>query len=115
MSALHTILVVLHMIAMVAIVVAPALDGGKPSLVQVWGARIQLLLGLALVGVMEAMSDADPLNHTKIGVKLLIMIAIVALCEISWAKAKRGVTAMPPLPWIASGLAVVNGIIAFVW
>ncbi|WP_370894415.1 hypothetical protein [Janibacter sp. GXQ6167] len=114
MSALHMVLYIIHMLAMVAIVIAPAISGGKPSLLQVWGARIQLLIGLALVGVMEGMGDAD-LNHMKIGVKLLISIAVVALCEISWAKAKRGEVKLPPLPWIAAGLAVVNAVIAFVW
>ena len=113
MSALHLVLYILHMLAMLAIVIAPAIDGGKPSLLQVWGARVQLLLGLALVGVMEA-GGAD-LNHMKIGVKLLVMIAIVALCEISWSRAQRSATSMPPLPWIAAGLAIVNAVIAFVW
>ena len=65
MDALHLILYILHMIAMLAIIVGPA-AAGRGHLIQVWGARIQLLLGLGLTGLAEA--GDDPVNHAKIGV-----------------------------------------------
>lgn len=112
MDALHLILYILHMIAMIAIVVGPAV-AGRGHLIQVWGARIQLLLGLGLTGLAEA--GDDPVNHAKIGTKLVIMIAVLACAEIGNAKAKRGEAAATKLAWAAAGLALVNAAIAFLW
>ncbi|EKA62542.1 hypothetical protein B277_01664 [Janibacter hoylei PVAS-1] len=112
MDALHLILYILHMLAMLAIVVGPAVPG-RGHLVQVWGARLQLLIGLGLTGLAEA--GDDPVNHAKIGTKLVIMIAVLACAEIGNAKAKRGEAAASKLAWAAAGLAVVNAAIAFLW
>ncbi|WP_068423781.1 hypothetical protein [Janibacter terrae] len=112
MEALRLVLYVLHMIAMLAILVGPAV-AGRGHLVQVWGARIQLLLGLGLTGIAEA-GDAE-VNHAKIGTKLVIMIAVLACAEIGNAKAKRGEAAASKLAWAAAGLALLNAAIAFLW
>ncbi|MGE9808256.1 hypothetical protein [Janibacter sp. G1551] len=112
MDALHTVLYIAHMLALVAIVLAPVVHKGAASALQVWGARLQLLIGLGLTGLAEA--GDDTVNHAKIGTKLIVMIAVVALSEISWAKQKRGEVAAP-LPWIAAGLALLNAVIAFAW
>ena len=77
-----------------------------------WGARIQLLLGLGLTGLAEA--GDDPVNHAKIGTKLVIMIAVLACAEIGNAKSKRGENGTT-LAWVAAGLAIVNAAIAFLW
>ena len=111
MDALHLILYILHMIAMLAIIVGPA-AAGRGHLIQVWGARIQLLLGLGLTGLAEA--GDDPVNHAKIGTKLVIMIAVLACAEIGNAKSKRGENGTT-LAWVAAGLAIVNAAIAFLW
>ncbi|MGO4131754.1 hypothetical protein AB4028_12825 [Janibacter sp. RAF20_2_2] len=111
MDALHLILYILHMIALIAIVVSPPIPGSG-HLVQVWAARAQLVIGLLLTGLAEA--GDDPVNHAKIGTKLLIMIAVLACAEIGNAKAKRGESGTT-LAWAAAGLAVVNAAIAFLW
>ena len=111
MDALHLILYILHMIAMLAIVVGPAV-AGRGHLIQVWGARIQLLLGLGLTGLAEA--GDDPVNHAKIGTKLVIMIAVAACAEIGNGKSKRGENGTT-LAWVAAALAVVNAAVAFLW
>ncbi len=111
MESLRLVLYILHMLAMVAIVVGPAI-AGRGHLVQVWGARIQLLLGLGLTGIAEA--GDDPVNHAKIGTKLVVMIAVLACAEIGNAKSKRGENGRT-LAWVAAGLAVVNAAIAFLW
>ena len=111
MEALHLVLYILHMLAMLAIVVGPFI-AGRGHLVQVWGARLQLLIGLGLTGLAEA--GDDPVNHAKIGVKLVVMIAVLACAEIGNAKAKRDENGTT-LAWAAAGLAVVNAAIAFVW
>ena len=111
MDALHLILYILHMIALIAIVVSPPIPGSG-HLVQVWAARAQLVIGLLLTGLAEA--GDDPVNHAKIGTKLLIMIAVLACAEIGNGKAKRGGSGTA-LAWAAAGLAVVNAAIAFLW
>ena len=111
MDALHLILYILHMLAILAIVVGPAV-AGRGHLVQVWGARLQLLIGLGLTGLAEA--GDDPVNHAKIGTKLVIMIAVLACAEIGNAKSKRGEKGTT-LAWVAAGLAIVNAAIAFLW
>lgn len=111
MEALRLVLYVLHMLAMLAIVVGPVV-AGRGHLVQVWGARIQLLIGLGLTGIAEA--GEDPVNHAKIGTKLVIMIAVLACAEIGNGKHKRGENGATPA-WIAAGLAVVNAAVAFLW
>lgn len=111
MEALRLVLYVLHMIAMVAIVLSPVVAAlGRTT--QVWAARVQLLIGLLLVGVLE-MQDAS-LNHTKIGVKLLVALAVVACAEIANARARRG-ESHRPLMLAAAGLTVVNALVAFLW
>lgn len=111
MESLRLALYILHMLAMVAIVVGPAL-AGRGHLVQVWGARIQLLLGLGLTGLAEA--GDDPVNHAKIGTKLVLMIAVLACAEIGNGKSKRGDQGTT-LAWVAAALAIVNAAVAFLW
>lgn len=111
MEALRLVLYILHMIAMLAILVGPVI-AGRGHLVQVWGARSQLIIGLLLTGLAEA--GDDPVNHAKIGVKLVIMIAVLGCAEIGNAKSKRGENGMT-LAWAAAALALVNAAIAFLW
>lgn len=112
MDALHMLLYIAHMIAMLAIVAGAVIPQPTGRTVLAWAARAQLLVGLALVAVLE-MQDAT-LNHTKIGVKLLVMIAVVACAEISNAKHKRGENGQT-LAYAAAGLTIVNAAIAFLW
>lgn len=112
MSALHTVLYVLHMIAMIAIVAGAVIPQPTGRQVLVWGARLQLLIGLLLVGVLE-MDDAT-LNHAKIAVKLLVALGVVATAEMSNGRYKRGVDGSA-LAYAAAALTIVNAAIAFLW
>ena len=49
---------------------------------------LQVLTGLLLVGIAEA--GTDPVNHPKVGVKLVVALAVTALAEIANARQKRG-------------------------
>lgn len=72
------------------------------------GALTQLVTGLALVGIAEA-GDAD-VNHMKVGIKLVVLIAITALVLVGRRKesVSTGV-------WGAiGGLTLVNVIVAVV-
>lgn len=111
MEALRLVFYILHMLAMVALVLGPVI-AGRGHLVQVWAARVQLLLGLVLTGILE-MGD-EPVNHAKIGAKTVIMIAVLACAEIGKAKSTRGEDGST-LAWAAAGLTIVNAALAFLW
>lgn len=113
METLRLILYVVHLVALLAIVAGALIPAGPWRLAQVWGARVQLLVGLALVAVIE-MGDLGTLNHTKIAVKLLVALAVVALAEIAAGKGKRGEDGRT-LALAAAALAVLNAVIAFTW
>ena len=88
--------VVLHLLGMAAIIgsaVFVARGAVTPALV--WGARAQLVTGLVLVGLVQ--TNDEEVNHTKIGVKLLVAIAVVACAEIAAAKERKG-AGRPPEP-----------------
>ncbi len=78
----------------------------------VWSARTQLLLGLVLVGLNQAADES--VNNTKIAVKLLVAIGVVACAEIANARHRRG---EPTLKLVdaAGALTVLNVFVAFLW
>ena len=78
----------------------------------VWGARAQLVTGLVLVGLAQA--EDDDVNNTKIGVKLLVAVAVVACAEIAGAKERKG-QPRPQLVNAAGALALLNVAIAVLW
>jgi hypothetical protein len=114
MEIVEHLLVVAHLLGMAAIIgsaVFVARDRATPALV--WGARAQLLTGLILVGLAE-MGD-DPVNHAKIGVKLVVAVAVAACAEIAAARARKGGGERPQLVAAAGWLAVLNVAVAVLW
>ena len=109
METLELVLYIAHMIALLAILVGPVVPGKGP-LVQAWGARLQLLIGLGLVGVFEGLSWS--LDYVWVAIKLVVALAVIACAEIGLAKHKRG-EGGKALTWAAAGLAVVNVLVAF--
>ena len=117
MNIVINLLVVLHLLGMAAIIGGwLAARSGSTSLAPlVWGARVQLITGILLVGMHEMSKDPDEaLNHTKIGVKLLVAIAVAACAEIANARARKG-EAKPQLVDAAAGLTVLNVLVAVLW
>ncbi|HZJ39775.1 MAG TPA: hypothetical protein VFD20_02340 [Demequina sp.] len=91
MEALQTVLLIAHLVGMAAIV-----GGGLEqwparkrhiSAVMVWGARAQLVTGLILVGLMQAI-EPDEANNAKFAVKLLVALAVAGLAEVGFRRAK---------------------------
>ncbi len=76
------------------------------------GALTQLVTGLGLVGVLEAMNEpAHPVNNTKVGVKLVVLLVILGLIL-----ANRKKDAVSTGVWGAiGGLTLANVIIAVFW
>jgi len=73
------------------------------------GALTQLVTGVALVGVDQAIGD--PVNNVKIGIKLVVLLVITALVFRF-----RGREHAPTGVWGAiGGLTLVNIVIAVFW
>jgi hypothetical protein len=90
-EALQTVLLITHLVGMAAI-----LGGGLEqwparkrhiSVVMVWGARAQLVTGLLLVGLTQAI-EPDEANNAKFAVKLLVALAVAGLAEVGIRRAK---------------------------
>lgn len=111
MEAAKGVLVFAHLLGMAAIV------GGyfaglrhvpkRFSAGMVYGPRFQLLTGILLVGIAEAMGD-EPVDHAKVGIKLAI---VVVLALITWPR--RRDQEVPGGTYHAAGiLAITNVAIA---
>ena len=70
--------------------------------------------GLILVGLAEGALDLE-VNQTKIGVKLVVAIAVAALTEIAAARARKGQPVAGGMVHAAGALAVVNVLVASLW
>lgn len=118
MEILINVLVLVHLIGMACIVGgwialrARGVESGRGLSVVVWGARFQILTGLALVGIHE--SQNDPLNHAKVGVKLTVALACAAAAEMAAAKARKG-SGDSNLIDYAGVLGILNTAIASLW
>ena len=112
MEFLRYTFLTLHIIGAAAII-GPALeqlraDTKRITTVMVWGARAQLLTGIALVGLAYA-NDFEP-DNTKIAVKLLIALAVVGIAE---SQRKKG--AVTWAFWAVFGLTIANVVVAVFW
>jgi hypothetical protein len=113
MDFLRDLFLVLHLLGLAAIVgSAVFVARGKATPALVWGARIQLLTGLILTGIAESGDDAP--HHAKIGVKLVVALAVVACAEIANAGERKGAP-KPNVVTVAGALAVLNTMVAVFW
>lgn len=113
MTALRYALLIAHFVGLAAIL-GPWLDqlradARRITQAMVWGARAQILTGLALAGLAFANEDYDP-DHVKIAVKFVIALGVAGLAEVGAKREK------PQLFWLLVGiLTVVNIAVAVVW
>jgi hypothetical protein len=114
MEFLREVLLFLHLLGMATLVGAFLLQrrtaaSGPLNAAWLHGTALQLVTGLALVGVLEVQSD--DVNHPKAAVKLLVALVIGALA-LAFRKRDR----MPNwlLPTLA-GLVVLNVGVAVFW
>ncbi|WP_084103513.1 hypothetical protein [Demequina sp. NBRC 110056] len=113
MDALRYALLIGHFIGLAAIL-GPFLeqlrsDTKRISMTMVWGARAQILTGLALAGLAFASDDYEP-DHVKIAVKFVVALAIAGLAEVGRKKEA------PQTFWLLIGLlTIVNIVVAVVW
>ena len=114
MDFLRYTLLTLHILGAAAII-GPAFDQLRSdtkriTTAMVWGARAQILTGIALVGVAYADGDDHEPDSAKLAVKLLIALAVVGIAE-----SQRKKDAVTWGFWAVTGLTVVNVVVAVFW
>ncbi|MFI6058811.1 hypothetical protein [Streptomyces sp. NPDC051286] len=116
MDVLINVFVALHIIGIAALLGGfltqmKAMGAGTARFVpaMLHGALTMLVTGVALVGLNQA--DGHSVNNIKIGVKLAVLVVILALVYIKRdeEKAEKGVFAA------VGGLTVANIFIAMLW
>lgn len=115
MDFLQTLLVALHILGAAAIFGGWLATFKTPTVTQ-WqliGAIVQVVTGLALVGLAEA--GPDPVNHIKVGVKALFGVIILVAAIIGYRKAKKDEPVSKGLAHAVGGLAFINILVATLW
>lgn len=114
MELLYQVVVVLHFIGLAGVIGGYAAVMRKPAVVpaMLHGAVTQVVTGFLLVGMKEmGLSADDAVNHAKIGVKMIVAVAVLALVIIGKRQGEKGGT----LASIAAGLAALNVAVAVFW
>ena len=109
------ILLILHFVGLAGIIGSWLAVIKEPRVVagMLHGAILQVVTGLALVGLNEA--DGADLNHTKIGIKLLVALAVLVVAIVGMKKEKQNPGSTATLAHVAGGLGILNVIIAVMW
>jgi hypothetical protein len=113
MDAAEKILLVVHLLGFGALFGGAFVqfrdDFKVVNTAMLYGALTQVVSGLLLVGVLEGQDE--PVDNSKVGVKLLVALVVAVLCWVNRAKAS--------LPaGLFNGillLTVVNVVIAIAW
>ncbi|MEU3308769.1 hypothetical protein ACWGSK_09745 [Nocardiopsis sp. NPDC055551] len=112
MDFLYSALVFLHMLGLAGIIAGFLMqlmtDNVKATKVLLHSSLLQFVTGLLLVGVAE-MADLGDIDHMKIGVKLVISLAVVVVGVLNLRKPAKN------LAIIAGVLAIVNIGVAVFW
>jgi peptidoglycan/LPS O-acetylase OafA/YrhL len=83
MSAINTVVYVIHILSVIGILALLLLQWNKsprrlnPGVLH--AGLTALLAGLILVGLHNTVKPDEELNHIKVGIKLLVLIVILAL------------------------------------
>jgi len=83
MSAINTVVYLIHILSVIGILVLVLLQWNKnprtlnPGVLH--AGLTALLAGIVLVGLHDSVKPDETLNHTKVGIKLLVLIVILAL------------------------------------
>ncbi len=115
MTFVYNLMVTAHLLGMAAVVGGYVASQPRVSELMVWGARVQILTGVILLGMAESIHSLgkDP-NMAKMITKLVVAVLVAAFAEMGRADAKRG----KEVAWMthaAGGLAILNVFIAALW
>ncbi|HET7140230.1 MAG TPA: hypothetical protein VFI36_08725 [Arthrobacter sp.] len=122
MTILFSILVFLHIVGAAMIVGYWIATIKEPTVHprQRDGAFLQLLTGIAMMGLLPVLHNQDPAafgdpNYFKLGIKFAIGVAVAVLAVIGARKVKKGEPVSTGLAHGVGGLALVNIAIATLW
>ncbi|MDO4919808.1 hypothetical protein [Kocuria sp.] len=117
MFFLHNLLLFLHLVGVAIIVGTWIYTMKRPTVTvaQFWSAVLMLLTGLGLVGYYEMIGQHDALNFAKIGVKIVILLAVLVAAFIGMRKTQRGEPVSTGLAHAVGGMALINVAVAVFW
>jgi len=112
MSAINTVMYVIHILSVIGILALLLLQWNKsprklnPGVLH--AGLTALIAGIVMVGLHDSVKPDEPLNHTKVGIKFLVLIVILALGYRNLKKPE-----LPKNVWLTMiGLTVLNLVIA---
>jgi hypothetical protein len=112
MSAINTVVYLIHILSVIGILGLLLHQWNKnprklnPGVLH--AGLTALLAGVVMVGLHDSVKPDEPLNHTKVGIKLLVLIIILALGYKSVKKPELSKNV-----WLTmTGLTILNIIIA---
>jgi amino acid transporter len=112
MSAINTVMYVIHIISVIGILALLLLQWNKsprklnPGVLH--AGLTALIAGVVMVGLHNSVEPDEPLNHTKVGIKFLVLIVILALGYRNLKKPE-----LPKNVWLTMiGLTIFNIVIA---
>lgn len=113
MEVVRQILLFLHLLGMASLVGGALVQMSARERVvntaMLYGATTQLVTGVLLVGVIQALEDE--VDNTKIAVKLAVALVVTALVVVG----RRRATVSEAVFFGVAGLAVVNVAVAVFW
>ncbi len=115
MSSINSLLLVIHILCVVGILALLLLQWNKsprklnPGILH--AGLTALIAGVAMVGMFSTVHPDETLNHTKYGIKLLVLIVILV---IGYKNVKK--IELAKNTWLLLiGLTVTNILIASMW
>jgi len=116
METLRHVVVLVHLVGFALLFGAWAVEAYNRRLqvtpLMQWGLGIAALAGLVLAAPWGIEYD---LNYVKLGVKLLILLAIGALLGIGSVRQRKDGSVPPAIFWSIGALTLGNAAIALLW
>lgn len=115
MDFAYSLMVFFHILGAAALVGGWLARFRSPTVLQ-WqhiGAWVQLISGIMLVGLAE-MGDGE-VNHMKIGVKSLVLIAVLVTAIIGRRRVAKNSTVPTGIAHSVGGLSLINIGLAVFW
>jgi len=112
MSAINTVVYVIHLLSVLGILVLLLLQSNKsprtlnPGVLH--ASLTALIAGIILVGLHNSVKPDEELNHIKVGIKFIFLLVILVLGYVNLKK-----PALPKNVWLTMlGLTLTNIVIA---